>query len=41
MHSHSYKEPYAFRDKKVVVIGMGNSGGDIAVELGRNAKQVQ
>jgi len=41
MHSHSYKEPYAFDGKRVVVIGIGNSGGDIAVELGRNAKTVE
>ena len=32
-----YKE---FDNKKVVIIGMGNSGGDIAVELGICAKQV-
>ena len=28
------------RNKRVVIIGIGNSGGDIAVELGRCAKQV-
>lgn len=40
LHSHSYKDHAGYEDKKVVVIGIGNSGGDIAVELGRIAKQV-
>ncbi|XP_066533052.1 flavin-containing monooxygenase 5-like isoform X2 [Hoplias malabaricus] len=39
-HSRDYKTPEEWRDKKVVVIGIGNSGGDIAVELSRMAKQV-
>jgi len=41
MHSHSYKEPYAFDGKRVVVIGIGNSGGDISVELGKHASKVR
>ena len=43
LHSHYYKEPFCdeFRDRNVLVIGIGNSGGDIAVELAKNvAKQV-
>ncbi|XP_066547936.1 flavin-containing monooxygenase 5 [Amia ocellicauda] len=34
-HSRDYKSPEEFRGKSVVVIGIGNSGGDIAVELSR------
>ncbi len=36
MHSHSYKDPrtgYDFTNKNVVVVGIGNSGVDIANEL--------
>lgn len=45
MHAHSYidpQDPYDFRDKRVVVMGMGNSAMDIACELGNpcNAKAV-
>ncbi|KAM4022990.1 flavin-containing monooxygenase 5-like [Anomaloglossus baeobatrachus] len=40
MHSRDYKLPDHFKDKRVVVIGIGNSGGDIAVELSRTAQQV-
>ncbi|XP_048064530.1 flavin-containing monooxygenase 5-like isoform X6 [Megalobrama amblycephala] len=39
-HSRDYKTPEEWRGKRVVVIGIGNSGGDIAVELSRMAKQV-
>ncbi|XP_030628444.1 dimethylaniline monooxygenase [N-oxide-forming] 5 isoform X2 [Chanos chanos] len=39
-HSRDYKTPDEWRGKRVVVIGIGNSGGDIAVELSRVAKQV-
>ncbi|XP_059922511.1 flavin-containing monooxygenase 5-like isoform X3 [Gadus macrocephalus] len=39
-HSRNYKTPERWRNKKVVVIGIGNSGGDIAVELSRVTKQV-
>lgn len=39
-HSRDYKTPEEWRNKKVVVIGIGNSGGDIAVELSRVTKQV-
>ncbi|KAM4722716.1 flavin-containing monooxygenase 5-like [Rhinophrynus dorsalis] len=39
-HSREYKSPENFRGKRVIVIGIGNSGGDIAVELSRTADQV-
>ncbi|XP_042338245.1 flavin-containing monooxygenase 5-like [Plectropomus leopardus] len=39
-HSRDYKTPEEWRDKKVVVLGIGNSGGDIAVELSRFTKQL-
>ena len=39
-HSRDYKTPEEWRGKRAVVIGIGNSGGDIAVELSRMAKQV-
>ncbi|XP_041861864.1 flavin-containing monooxygenase 5-like [Melanotaenia boesemani] len=39
-HSRDYKTSEEWRNKKVVVIGIGNSGGDIAVELSRVTKQV-
>ncbi|XP_013410014.1 dimethylaniline monooxygenase [N-oxide-forming] 5-like [Lingula anatina] len=40
MHAHDYRTPAGFEGKKVVVIGAGNSGGDIAVELSRVRSQV-
>lgn len=40
IHSHSYKDHRGYEDKVVVVVGIGNSGGDVAVELSRIAKQV-
>jgi dimethylaniline monooxygenase (N-oxide forming) len=40
LHSWQYKAPFGFEDKTVLVVGIGNSGGDMAVELGRIAKQV-
>ncbi|EFP10703.1 hypothetical protein CRE_03531 [Caenorhabditis remanei] len=40
IHSHSYKDHRGYEDKTVVVVGIGNSGGDVAVELSRIAKQV-
>uniref|UniRef100_A0A0N4ZB48 Flavin-containing monooxygenase n=1 Tax=Parastrongyloides trichosuri TaxID=131310 RepID=A0A0N4ZB48_PARTI len=39
-HAHSYKDHKGYEDKVVVVVGVGNSGGDIAVELSRIAKNV-
>uniref|UniRef100_UPI0025417F71 dimethylaniline monooxygenase [N-oxide-forming] 2-like n=1 Tax=Euleptes europaea TaxID=460621 RepID=UPI0025417F71 len=40
LHSQSYKKPDIFRGKTVVIIGMGNSAADIAVEVCREAKKV-
>ncbi|XP_027790678.2 dimethylaniline monooxygenase [N-oxide-forming] 4 [Marmota flaviventris] len=40
LHSQEYKSPEGFQGKRVLVIGLGNTGGDIAVELGRTAAQV-
>ncbi|MEE6496162.1 hypothetical protein FKM82_002245 [Ascaphus truei] len=40
LHSRDYKGPDGFQGKRVLVIGIGNSGGDIAVELSRTAQQV-
>ncbi|XP_063154621.1 flavin-containing monooxygenase 3-like [Candoia aspera] len=39
-HSREYKGPEKFKGKKVLVIGLGNSGSDIAVELSHTASQV-
>jgi hypothetical protein len=35
LHSHEFKSAVPFRDKRVLVIGGGNSACDIAVETGR------
>ncbi|KFO24436.1 Dimethylaniline monooxygenase [N-oxide-forming] 4 [Fukomys damarensis] len=40
LHSQEYRTPEAFQGKRVLVIGLGNTGGDIAVELSRTAAQV-
>lgn len=40
MHTHSLKSASGFENKNVVVVGIGNSGGDAAVELSLVAKQV-
>lgn len=39
-HSRDYKEPGAWKGKRVLVIGLGNSGCDIAAELSHVAQQV-
>uniref|UniRef100_A0A8D2DTU9 Dimethylaniline monooxygenase [N-oxide-forming] n=1 Tax=Sciurus vulgaris TaxID=55149 RepID=A0A8D2DTU9_SCIVU len=39
-HSRQYKYPDMFKDKRVLVVGMGNSGTDIAVEASHMAKKV-
>ncbi|XP_067323781.1 flavin-containing monooxygenase 1-like [Anolis sagrei] len=39
-HSRHYKNAEVFRDKRVLVIGMGNSGADIAVAATHTAKKV-
>ncbi|KAM3728784.1 Flavin-containing monooxygenase [Dirofilaria immitis] len=40
IHSHDYREPFSYNDKTVVLIGSGNSAGDIAVDLSKIAKEV-
>ena len=40
VHTHDYKDYHGYDDKRVVVVGIGNSGGDVAVELSRIASQV-
>ena len=39
IHSHQYKKSEPFKDKKVLVIGGGNSACDVAVETSRVSKQ--
>ncbi|XP_069823698.1 dimethylaniline monooxygenase [N-oxide-forming] 2-like isoform X2 [Dendropsophus ebraccatus] len=39
-HSREYKNPDQFKGKRVVIVGMGNSAADIAVDLSRTASQV-
>ncbi|KAF7203470.1 transcript variant X1 [Nothobranchius furzeri] len=39
LHSWDYKNPDAYRGKKVVIVGIGNSGGDLAVEISRSAEK--
>ncbi|XP_025079140.1 dimethylaniline monooxygenase [N-oxide-forming] 5-like [Pomacea canaliculata] len=34
MHSHDYRKPLTLTGKRVLVVGLGNSGGDIASEVG-------
>lgn len=40
LHSHDYKVPEPFQGRRVVVVGAGNSGCDIAVELAGVAAKV-
>lgn len=39
MHAHAYEEPRIFEGKRVLVVGMGNSAMDIAVESSYVAEQ--
>lgn len=39
LHSWEYKDADACRGKRVVVVGIGNSAGDIAVEISRSAEK--
>ncbi|KAJ8388455.1 hypothetical protein AAFF_G00133310 [Aldrovandia affinis] len=38
-HSWEYRDPDALKGKRAVVVGIGNSGGDIAVEISRTAQK--
>ncbi len=40
LHSWQYKTPHDVQNKIVRIIGIGNSGGEMAVEVGRVAKQI-
>ncbi|XP_077987004.1 flavin-containing monooxygenase 5-like [Glandiceps talaboti] len=40
IHTHDYKVPKGYENKRILVIGIGNSGGDAAVELARVGSQV-
>ena len=40
IHSWEYRDPFKYIDKRMLVIGIGNSGGDIAVEQSRISSQV-
>lgn len=40
LHSWEYRDQKGFEGKKVLVVGAGNSGGDIAVEISRTAAKV-
>jgi len=40
LHTHSYKTPKPFDGDRCLVVGIGNSGGDAAVELSMVAKKV-
>ncbi|MCG8457340.1 MAG: NAD(P)-binding domain-containing protein, partial [Holophagales bacterium] len=40
MHSHEYETPDGFEDKKVLIVGIGNSAVDIACETCRVAEKV-
>ncbi len=39
IHSANYKDPSIFRDKKVLIVGAGNSGCDIVVDAVHHAKK--
>uniref|UniRef100_A0A8C9DJR4 Flavin-containing monooxygenase n=1 Tax=Prolemur simus TaxID=1328070 RepID=A0A8C9DJR4_PROSS len=40
IHSWEYKSPEKFQDKKIIVVGTGNSGVDLAIELSHVTTQV-
>lgn len=40
IHAHDYKTPERFKDKKILVIGIGNSGVDLSSELSSAARKV-
>ncbi|KAK3769342.1 hypothetical protein RRG08_008834 [Elysia crispata] len=40
LHTNDYQTADGFEDKTVLIVGMGNSAGDCAVDLSRVAKQV-
>ncbi|KAL4237753.1 Cyclopentanone 1 [Mactra antiquata] len=38
-HTHDYKDYHGYEDKNVLIIGIGNSGGDVATEISRISAQ--
>lgn len=40
IHSVAYRSPQAYREQRVLVVGVGNSGGEIASELGADGAAV-
>ncbi|KAG8436652.1 hypothetical protein GDO86_007665 [Hymenochirus boettgeri] len=40
LHSRQYKSPHPFKNKRIIVIGIGNTAVDLVVELSSVAKQV-
>lgn len=40
-HSHAYKRPLQLADRRVLIVGLGNSGADIASDAVRTAKSVE
>ncbi|NXK64638.1 FMO4 monooxygenase, partial [Sylvietta virens] len=40
LHSQEYRDVQAFRGKRVLVVGIGNTGGDLSVELSHVAAKV-
>ncbi|NXA48974.1 FMO4 monooxygenase, partial [Nothocercus julius] len=40
LHSREYRDTEGFQGKRVLVVGLGNTGGDISVELSRVAAKV-
>lgn len=40
LHASEYRSPELFRDKRVLVVGCGNSGADIAVDAVHSARSV-
>jgi cation diffusion facilitator CzcD-associated flavoprotein CzcO len=40
-HSHDYTDPYQLRGRRVLIVGAGNSGADIAVDGARFAASVE
>ncbi|XP_033115672.1 dimethylaniline monooxygenase [N-oxide-forming] 5-like isoform X2 [Anneissia japonica] len=40
LHTHDYVDFHGFEHKKVVIVGVGNSGCDAAVEISQHAEQV-
>ena len=40
MHAHEIRNSKGFEGKRIIIVGLGNTGGDVSVELSRVAAQV-